>query len=281
MAVVQSQMMFLEPWAGNQESPYIRGLTTEEYPRQNFSNLEYAVKFHSARPEKDNFKLDTHGFEFHSDAGIDEELVSAIQRKDKPFIAEKYYPVVEDIVKSKTGAQRVIIFDHTYRRRDPSLDPNVNKDGNEQPATLAHVDQSEIGAIGRVKRHAGEDAEKLLRGRVQVLNVWRPTNGTVEDWPLACMDYRSVQHTDIHPTNIFKERYERVGQTVSINYNTGQIWYYLPDHRTDEVTIIKIWDSKEDVAKLCPHGAFPYPHANKGAKPRESLEVRCLVFYDE
>ena len=136
MAVVQSQMMFLEPWAGKEESPYVRGITTEEYPRQNFTNLEYPVQFHDARPDKDSFNLDTHGFEFHSDDGIDEELVTAIRRKDKPFIVENYYPVVEGIVKSKTGAERVIIFDHTYRRRDPSLDPTVNKDGNEQPASL-------------------------------------------------------------------------------------------------------------------------------------------------
>ncbi|GAW20398.1 hypothetical protein ANO14919_099040 [Xylariales sp. No.14919] len=281
MAMVQSHMAFLEPWAGREESPYVRGLTTEEYPRQNFTNLDYTVQFQDARQEMSSFKLDTHGFEFHRDDGIDEELVGAIRRKDKPFITEKYYPVVESIIKSKTGAQRVIIFDHTYRRRNPSLDPSVNKDGNEQPASVAHVDQSQLGAIGRVKRHAGGDAERLLRGRVQVLNVWRPINGTVEDWPLAVMDYRSVQHTDIHPTNIFKERHERMGQTVSINYNRDQKWFYLPNQSTNEVTIIKIWDSKEDAAKLCPHGAFPHPDADTEAKPRESLEVRCLVFYEE
>ncbi|RWA09810.1 hypothetical protein EKO27_g5301 [Xylaria grammica] len=267
MAMVQSHMAFLEPWAGREESPYVRGLTTEEYPRQNFTNLDYTVQFQDARQEMSSFKLDTHGFEFHRDDGIDEELVGAIRRKDKPFITEKYYPVVDNIIKTKTGAQRVIIFDHTYRRRDPSLDPSVNKDGNEQPASVV---ESSVTQGTTPRRFFGEEC-----------SVWRPINGIVEDWPLAVMDYRSVQRTDIHPTNIFKERHERMGQTVSINYNRDQKWFYLPNQSTNEVTIIKIWDSKEDAAKLCPHGAFPYADADTEAKPRESLEVRCLVFYEE
>lgn len=124
------------------------------------------------------------------------------------------------------------------------------------------------------------------------------------------MDYRSIQPSEIHPTNIFKERFEMQGQTVSINYSETQKWYYLRGQQTSEVTFIKIWDSKDhhDVAKrelsnqlplgyemavldnkdlhsvyllVCPHCAFPDPEAPADAKPRESIEVRCLVFYED
>jgi hypothetical protein len=63
------------------------------------------------------------------------------------------------------------------------------------------------------------------------------------------MDYRSIKPSDIHPTSIFKERMEIQGQTVSIGHDQNQKWYYLDSQRTNEVTFIKIWDSKDDVAK--------------------------------
>jgi hypothetical protein len=71
----------------------------------------------------------------------------------------------------------------------------------------------------------------------------------VEDWPLATMDYQTMKQSEIHPTNIFKERNEFMGQTVGINYSPDQRWYYLHRQTPEEVTMIKIWDSKDDVAK--------------------------------
>ncbi|KAH8773854.1 methyltransferase [Diaporthe sp. PMI_573] len=282
MAIVETRMSYLEPWVGKDDEPYVRGKVEESYPRINFTNQEFPVRVNDARPTKNDFNLDTHGFAFH-DAPINDEVVEVIRSKEKDGVKNSYYPMVEELVKKHTGASRVIIFDHTYRKKDPSLAPTENPNGREQPATLVHVDQSATGAIGRVRRHAGEDAEALLKGRAQIINVWRPVNGTVEDWPLAVMDYRSIQPSEIHPTSIFKERFEMQGQTVSINHSEAQRWYYLRGQQTTEVTFIKIWDSKDDhdVAKLCPHCAFPDPQAPADAKPRESIEVRCLVFYED
>lgn len=71
----------------------------------------------------------------------------------------------------------------------------------------------------------------------------------VEDWPLALMDYRSIKESEIHPTSIFKERFDRQGQTVSINHSSDQKWYFLDRQDSHEVTLIKIWDNKDRVAK--------------------------------
>ena len=118
----------------------------------------------------------------------------------------------------------------------------------------------------------------------------------MEDWPLATMDYQTLQSSHVHPTNIFRQRDDFVGQTVSINYSTEQKWYYLSHQTPDEVTLIKIWDNKEDVAKcmdrknylnvselivkVCAHCAFQSPTGKNAKVPRESIEVRALVFYD-
>jgi hypothetical protein len=80
-------------------------------------------------------------------------------------------------------------------------------------------------------------------------SVWRPIHGIVEDWPLATMSYQSIKLSEVHPTNIFRERYDFVGQTIGINYSSDQKWYYLDKQTPEDVTLIKIWDNKEDVAR--------------------------------
>lgn len=78
-------------------------------------------------------------------------------------------------------------------------------------------------------------------------SIWRPLRGPVEDWPLATMDYRSCQPDLIHPTDLLDKADGYRGQTVTFGYSKEQQWYYLDGHRTDEVTLIKIWDNKADV----------------------------------
>lgn len=69
------------------------------------------------------------------------------------------------------------------------------------------------------------------------------------DWPLAVMDYRTLGNADVYPTVLLRERFELRGETVSICYNESQKWYYLSHQTTDEVTLIKIWDSDGLVSK--------------------------------
>lgn len=139
MAIVESQMSFLEPWLNKEEGPYVRHKVEESFPRSNFTNQEHSVLIHDARPTKYDFKLDTHGFAFRDDEPVGHEIVEAIRERNKPIIERRYYPLIENLVRKSTGATKVIIFDHTYRRRDPTLAPNENPNGKEQPATLVSV----------------------------------------------------------------------------------------------------------------------------------------------
>lgn len=61
------------------------------------------------------------------------------------------------------------------------------------------------------------------------------------------MDGRSLKEENTHATSLFKHRYDLQGQTVCISHSPEQRWYYLDHHKPEEVTFIKIWDSKEDV----------------------------------
>lgn len=164
-------MSFLEPWPSTdkKESPYLRHVTEENYPSTNFTNNEHTVTITDARPQKSSFSVDKHGFAFTDTDTPNDEVLRAIRTKEGKPVQEKYYPVVEELVKKNTGASRVVIFDHTYRKRDPVVDMKVNPYARGQPATVVHCDQSAWGAERRVHKHTGDDAEQLLKGRCQIL----------------------------------------------------------------------------------------------------------------
>ncbi|KAI9450208.1 hypothetical protein HD554DRAFT_1289831, partial [Boletus coccyginus] len=105
--------------------------------------------------------------------------------------AVEYYPECIDLIKRITGASRVVIFDHTIRRRRPGM---VN-DGPQrrQPVSLVHVDQTAASSVARVHRHLPpSDAPALLKRRFQIINLWRPISHPALDWPLALCDFRGV-----------------------------------------------------------------------------------------
>ena len=66
-------------------------------------------------------------------------------------------------------------------------------------------------------------------------------------------------------------------------YSEGQKWYYFSDMDTDETILIKCFDSttKPGVSRRCPHSAFEWRDGVDGSVPRESIEIRCLVFWED
>ena len=65
-----------------------------------------------------------------------------------------------------------------------------------------------------------------------------------------------------------------------MTYNPDQRWYYFPRMRPEEVVLIRCFDSAlEGAARFSAHTGFDDPETPASAPPRESLEVRMLVFY--
>ncbi|KAJ4357161.1 uncharacterized protein N0V89_001736 [Didymosphaeria variabile] len=167
---VVAEMRFLEPWENKSGNPYMRISPDPGYDRSNFQWQDYAVKIYDARPTRNQFVLDTHGFAFHDD-DILQETIDALRGNNKETVRDLYYPHIEDFVKRITGAPRVIIFDHTLRKRRLELAKTENNDNKEQPATMVHCDQSPKGALRRLKMNIEpwENVDDLLQGRVQML----------------------------------------------------------------------------------------------------------------
>jgi hypothetical protein len=132
---IVATIRFLEPWDAARGNPYIRVNPAEGFDRMNFQWQDCPVKITDARPNKSQFDLDTHGFAYHDDS-VSPDLIQTLRVNNREAIERLYYPHVKSLIKRITGAQRVIIFDHTQRKRRIELGQTENADGKEQPATM-------------------------------------------------------------------------------------------------------------------------------------------------
>ena len=124
----------------------------------------------------------------------------------------------------------------------------------------------------------GEEAEELLKHRFVIINLWRPIRGPVLESPLALCDAQSLSEENLVASDL-KYR-DRTGETCSITYNPNQRYYYFPKMQADEPVLIRCFDSaRYGAARFSAHTGFDDPNSPPDAPPRESLEVRTLVFF--
>jgi len=232
----------------------------------------HTMQIHSLRPLQSELGLDVQGF------ALVEQRSAVRDFWDDDEVRRVYYPEAERFIAEQTGASRVFIFDHLQRRRVPGVQDR-SRSGPRQPATRVHVDHTDRSGPQRVRDLMGDDAEELLRGRVQVINMWRPILGEpLRDAPLAVCDSRTVAADDLVPSDLVYR--ERVGETYSVKYNPAHRWFYAPEMRRDEALLLKIADTKTDIsARFMPHTSFTDPTTPADARPRESIELRTLVFH--
>jgi hypothetical protein len=221
------------------------------------------VRIEDARGRESEFNLDRNGF----------ALVQAPTKVQNFYSDEEvksvYYPEVEQLLLRTLGASRVVVFDHGVR--------NAGLEGGRIPSRQVHNDHTVNSAPRRVRDHLGAEAEELLKHRFGVVNVWRPIRGPVLDSPLALCDARSFTDADLIASDLV---YPHVrGETSRVEFKPEHKWYYFSEQQRDEVLLIRVHDSENDGrARLSFHTSFENPLA-EGAPPRESIEVRTLVFF--
>jgi len=273
---VTAQLWFLSPTL--KEKPTMS--TTS--PETNIINEEHNVKITDLRSltdaELQGFSTDTSGFQWVKD----ESSLKGDDFFDEEKVTSVYYEEIDRFLKKTLGVKRTKIFDHTTRRARTKDDNSPDTPGNRGPVPRAHVDQTPKAGRERVFIHLGEDAERLSKGRAQIINVWRPIRGPVVDYPLAVADYRSIKpESDLQATDFVYPH--RTGETYSVRFGEHQRWYFIGNQQPDDVILLKCYESEvvPGRALLTPHTAFKNPLATGDELPRQSIEVRTLVFYDE
>lgn len=243
-------------------------------PQRNFQELPREVNIDDIRNNEHSYTLDKDAFQTLQKTPT-KTTYETFDSDDA--VREIYYPEVEHLLLATLpGAHKIVLFDHTIRRQ---------KDGApRQPVNRAHVDQTPRAAADRVRLHVPdpEEAEALLRGRYRIVNVWKPlTDEPVQSAPLAFASADSVEAEDVVPV---QHRYpHRVGETMGVKYNSGQKWLYWSGMTGDERLLLKCSDSwgvegRQGVRQWVPHTAFWDSRTPEGARARESIEVRALVF---
>ncbi len=229
------------------------------------------VAVHDGRPRANEFDLETQGFKFmrHETAVTD--------FTDGEQVEAVYYPELEELLRSATGAEKILIFDHTIRIGDPEKRAAL---GVRDPVRNAHNDFTDESAPQRVRDLLPPDeAEERLKRRFASINVWRPLTGPVKTDPIAICEWNSIGPDDmVVAKRVYKDR---VGGILNLSYNPNQRWHYFPDMETDEVILLKCFDSERDGrARWTAHAAFEDPAGPDPDLPaRESIEVRTLLFY--
>lgn len=294
---------YIDPASYRESSePFVKPWGKVDGPGRSFNLTDRQRIVENLRGQEQNFTTDNAGFAVYN-SPAKEKLFT-----DEETVRTGYYQEVEALLREKLpGVKKVAIFDHTIRRNQ--------KASPRQPVQQVHVDQTPGAAEARVRRHLpANEVENLLKGRYQLINVWRPIENPASDFPLAVIDWRSTvpqdfvkvdllypkrqEHEDDDdrgkevlpdPTSVTStEGYEIKGETYGVRPNENHKFFYLKDMTPDEAMFIKCFDSRGDslpngvkgIARATPHTAFVDPNSPADAPGRQSIEVRCLVFYE-
>lgn len=231
------------------------------------------IQVHDAWPHKDDFTLDKNGFSVHDFAAKHNVW------DDDEAVRSQFYPEVKNFLKQQTGAQRVLVFDHTIRTEKNARKALTDEKNTSQrsPVMLVHCDYTAESGPVRVTQLLGDEAEDLLSRRVAFINVWKPLN-VVEERPLAMCDVQSCTDEDFF--KLFLRYRDRVGENYVLKHSPSHKWWYFPRMEPNQAILLKTFDSATDGrARFVGHTAFVDPTSPPDAPLRESVEVRTICFY--
>jgi hypothetical protein len=278
LPAVDAPLTYLAPGDGPVEVRVYPPASGRETVRP--ESARHVMPIRDARPVAGRLRLDEQGFELGS------HPTAFAGFYDEAAVRRRYYPEVQRILKKRMGALAVIVFDHNVRS---SARAARGEAGVRLPVDQVHNDYTEQSGPKR-KREILEAAGRsgLADQRVAFVNLWRPIVGPVLDNPLAVCDARSVAPADLVPTDIHHfgeddlERPRHSGQIYSVRHNPAHRWHYVSAMRPDEFLLLKGYDSKADGrARFMPHTGFVNPACPPEFVPRESIEARTLVVFDE
>jgi hypothetical protein len=203
--------------------------------------------------------------------------------QDRDAALRAYAPELEEAVKAVTGAHKVAVSKSwVHRRSDRSK--RFGEEGTTYPGRYAHIDYSDLSGPIAARQWLGDDpeADELFKGRFAIFNLWRALSPPPQDCPLGMADATTVDARDLVISHIVlgpTDRETRI-QTNMVAFNPSHRWVYFSNMRRDELLIFRGYDSDPARSRRVPHTAFDDPSAGDDAPPRESIDIRCVAFFD-
>lgn len=246
----------------------------DELPRTNMKLQWLPTRFNDLRMREDELSFAKTGVAVR-------KLNSAMQYtdfEDEGMVTTVYFEELAENLREFLGAQEVKFFRYGIRKRHQMFPASTGQQYDfAQPTSIAHVDATLLSTEAEMVKQFGDRADESRQRRFQWVNVWKPLRGPVNDWPLCFCDASSVHSEDLEVTDMVYEDYHT--ENISLRHNAAQRWYFLSDHRADEIIIFKQSDSDPGGVPGVPHCSFDNPGTHRGERPRESIEARALVLY--
>ena len=179
-------------------------------------------------------------------------------------------------------------YDGDVREDQDNLDPGVNRGY----ANLVHNDLNDnsgrvrcrelltanLRNFGRTQHYTEAEADAKMSRRFMSINLAKPME-TVGQNPFVLCAWPSFADQP-YITN-YRIYDDRVGETTRFTHRADHEWYWIPQQKPTEVSMLKCYDSVTDgsVSRWSFHTACVDPTAPADAPCRKNVVVRSFVFF--
>ena len=217
---------------------------------------------------------------------------------DSAEVERVFYPEIEQLLLDFfPGATDALVYNHDVFNKDYEGDHREDQD-NKNPgvnrgyANLVHNDLNDnsgrvrcrelltknLRNFGRTQNYTEEEADAKMSRRFMSINLAKPME-TVEQYPFVLCAWPSFADQP-YITN-YRIYDDRVGETTRFTYRPEHEWYWFPQQKSNEVSMLKCYDSVTDgsVSRWSFHSACVDPTAPEDARCRKNVVVRTFVFF--
>ena len=217
---------------------------------------------------------------------------------DAEEVERVYYPEIEKLLLDFfPGATDALVYNHDVFDKDYKGDRTEDQDKknpgvNASYANIVHNDLNDnsgrvrcrelltknLRNFGREQHYTPAQADAKMSRRFVSINLAKPME-TVGQYPFVLCAWPSFADQP-YITN-YRIYDDRVGETTRFTYRPNHEWYWFPQQKPTEVSMLKCYDSVTDgsVSRWSFHSACTDPTAPADAPCRKNLVVRSFIFF--
>jgi hypothetical protein len=217
---------------------------------------------------------------------------------DAAEVERVFYPEIEQLLLDFfPGATDALVYNHGVFDKEytgPVKEDQDNKDPgvNTFYANIVHNDLNDnsgrvrcrelltknLRNFGRQQHYTEAEADAKMSRRFMSINLAKPME-TVEQFPFVLCAWPSF--ADQPYINNYRIYDDRVGETTRFTYRSEHEWYWIPQQKPTEVSMLKCYDSVTDgsVSRWSFHTACIDPNTPIDAPCRKNVVVRSYVFF--
>ncbi len=217
---------------------------------------------------------------------------------DAAEVERVFYPEMEKLLlEFFPDASDALVYNHDVFDKDYAGDRTEDQDNknpgvNASYANIVHNDLNDnsgrvrcrelltknLRNFGRELHYTEKQADAKMSRRFMSINLAKPME-TVRQNPFVLCAWPSFADQP-YITN-YRVYDDRVGETTRFTYRPDHEWYWLPEQKPTEVSMLKCYDSVTDgsVSRWSFHTACIDPSAPDDAPCRKNVVVRSYVFF--